>query len=464
MIRPGTDPSDMPQATTPSVAESTFSGYRLVLARVIWLALVIPSLALFVASLPIYAVLIQGPCDGPVTCNIAGTLTVSGMASLAGLGLSPGVYAALMTTFFAMIVVIWAGIGLLIFWRRSDQWFALLTGFFLVMFCTTYPGFPISALALKAPALNGPIMVMGALGLASLVLFFALFPNGRLVPLWIAPALMFAMLSAVSAVMPLAWRTSGGSVPGWLSGSLTTIAFVVIIGAQVYRFARVSAPYERQQTKWVVSGIAAVLSEIFLLAPLIAYFYPPVNTQPNTPVSTFISLVTYPLVMLLLPITIGVAILRSRLYDIDIIIKRTLVYGSLTLALGVVYFGLIFGLETLVGLLTGHNGQSQAIIVISTLTIAALFQPLRGRVQRTIDRRFYRRSYNAARMVAEFGATLRSEVDLQQLNQHLMATVREAMHPVSVSLWLRPLPGSSGRGAQSATDNAVQSPVVSDPE
>ena len=143
-------------------------------------------------------------------------------------------------------------------------------------------------------------------------------------------------------------------------------------------------------------------------------------------------------VSLLIPLSIGLAILRYRLWEIDIIINRTLVYGSLTALLVLIYFGLVIGLQSLVRLFTGQISQSPVIIVASTLAIAALFEPLRHGIQAIIDLRFYRRKYDAAKTVEAFSARLRSEVDLSQLRAHLLHVVEETTQPNSVSLWLRP--------------------------
>ena len=416
-------------------ATTRLSGRRLIMARAAWLVLVVPSLGLFVASLPAYYAQIQRACVDLVTCNLTGALTAKGLQELPALGLSVSGYAALLTIFFTLIVAIWSGIGFLIFWRRSDEWFALLTAFFLVMFNTTYPGFLISALALAYPALTVPITFLSGLGLASIVLFLVLFPNGRLVPRWMGLFLLLGMIGAVSTVLPPTSRFNSNNLPWWL-GLVTPVVYVTIIFSQIYRYSRVSTRVERQQTKWVVFGIIVVLTGIFVILPMFTFIFPTLN-QPNIPSSVFLGLITYPLVLLSLPITVGIAILRSRLYDIDVLINRALVYGTLTVLLALVYFGLVIGLESLVRLLTGQVSQSPVIIVASTLAIAALFRPLRRRLQAIIDRRFYRRKYDAAKIVEAFSATLRNEVDLSQLREHLLNVVEQAMQPAHVSLWLR---------------------------
>ena len=200
--------------------------------------------------------------------------------------------------------------------------------------------------------------------------------------------------------------------------------------AQIYRYLRVSHPIQRQQTKWVVYGftmaivafLALILGGPALPSSLVQSTLSPILIQP-----------AFYVFMLIIPLSIGVAILRSRLWDIDVLINRTLVYGTLTASLALVYVGLVIGLQTLLG---GFIGNSDVAIVGSTLAIASLFQPFRGRIQALIDRRFYRRKYNAARILTVFNVTVRSEVDLSVLSEQLMTVVQETMQPTHVSLWL----------------------------
>jgi hypothetical protein len=140
------------------------------------------------------------------------------------------------------------------------------------------------------------------------------------------------------------------------------------------------------------------------------------------------------------PISIGIAILRYRLYEIDTLINRTVVYGSLTGMLVVIYFSVVAAVQEIFRVLTGQVEQSQLAIVVSTLVIAALFTPLRRSIQTFIDRRFYRSKYDAAKTLEAFSAKLRNETDLDALNSDLVEAVRETMQPAHVSLWLRPDP------------------------
>jgi hypothetical protein len=221
-------------------------------------------------------------------------------------------------------------------------------------------------------------------------------------------------------------------------GTLPMLVFLVcvlgMIGSQVYRYRRVSTFEQRRQTKWVVFGTTlAILLLITTLAPLFFFVLRVAESS-----SFFVLLIgeVIPFIMLLVPISIGIAMLRSGLFDIDVVINRALVYGTLTLSLVVMYLGAVVGTQRLLSPLVGEGNQ--LAVVVSTLVIAALFRPWRRRIQAFIDRRFYRKKYDASKLLERFGSTLRDETDLDALNAELVSVVRETMQPEHVSLWLRP--------------------------
>jgi hypothetical protein len=201
------------------------------------------------------------------------------------------------------------------------------------------------------------------------------------------------------------------------------ITLVLALLSLALRFHR-AAGVERQQIKWLL-----YVAALFLTAQL-AISFGAIGEQ-------FTSLVA-----LGFPIAIGIAVLRYRLFDIDVIIRKTLVYTALTALLALVYFGSVVLLQRLFGAVTGI-GQSPLAVVVSTLVIAALFTPLRRRIQDVIDRRFFRKKYDAQRILAQFALTARDETDLEVLTAELAHVVQETMQPESVSVWLR----QTGKGS-----------------
>jgi hypothetical protein len=189
---------------------------------------------------------------------------------------------------------------------------------------------------------------------------------------------------------------------------------------------------ERQQIKWFVYAAAVLASGLIpAYISLLEEIDPPLSFE-------WVGFALYTAGGAAIPITIGIAILRYRLYDIDRIINRTLVYGMLTGTLALVYFGGVATTQAIFRVLTGQEQQPQLAVVVSTLVIAALFNPLRHRIQAFIDKRFYRRKYDAAKTLEAFSAKLRDETDLDALSDDLVGVVRETMQPAHVSLWLRP--------------------------
>jgi hypothetical protein len=408
-------------------------GRWLVMARVVWVAVVVLTLSIFIASLPAYFAQLQTVC-ADVTCVYSyGLLTPGTAQALHNLGLSTGGYALSVFALAIASTLVSFGVATLIFWRRSDDWMAMFVSLFLVTFGVNFIVQTQAILATNVQtAWYWLLNILIGLGWVSLSLLLCLFPDGKFVPRWTRALAVFVV---ANTLLLNAFPVSISTFTSWMLSAIYLINGGSGIVAQIYRYARVSGPVQRQQTKWVVFGLAATTVVILgRLVPLLIFPSLSASSSPYFLLSTYV----YPLGLLLIPLTLGIAILRYRLWDIDILINRTLVYGTLTALLAMVYVGLVIGLQLLVRLFTGQSGQSPVVIVASTLAIVALFQPLRGRIQMIIDRRFYHRKYDAARTLAAFSATLRDEVDLSQLSEHLLAVVEETMQPASVSLWLFP--------------------------
>jgi hypothetical protein len=219
-----------------------------------------------------------------------------------------------------------------------------------------------------------------------------------------------------------------------LAEPMMLVAGLGAVISLVVRFRRARGD-ERQQIKWFAS--AAALTFVWILVG--EMFGELISIEGGVPeaIVAFTS-ASGVLVIVSIPIATGIAILRYRLYDIDRIINRTLVYGLLTVMLALIYFGGVATIQAIFRALTGQEQQPQLAIVVSTLMIAALFNPLRRRIQSFIDRRFYRRKYDARKTLEAFSARLRDETDLDALSDDLVGAVRETMQPAHVSLWLRP--------------------------
>ncbi len=321
-------------------------------------------------------------------------------------------------------------IAFVIFWRRSDHTMGLLTSLMLV-FLGPYLASGANNLIAVQPGWHVPNAVLVTIGSATFFLFLFLFPNGRFVPLWI----QWLVLAAAVVVLTgnLISPFSGPVVFAFLTSILAGIA------SQIYRYARVSTPTERQQTKWVLAGLSGI---VFVLLFWFLILEPGRLAFPESPAAYFLFQSLWTALALLLPLSIAISILRYRLWDIDLLIRRTLVYGALTVTLAFLYLGAVVVLQQIFRALTGQGlglaglQGSPIVIVISTLVIAALFNPLHRRIQQDIDRRFYRSKYDAQQALAAFAATARDETDLDALASELLHVVEDTMQPASKSFWL----------------------------
>ncbi len=406
----------IPRASPPAPG---LRGRWLLLARAVWVAVAVSALGTFVIGVPARYAQLSNP-------------TARVHAALSEAGLSAGGYALYNVTLDALFVSVFAVVAIVIFWRRSDDPMALLVATMLVVWG------PLNGLLVLTPSAAGGVYpaseVIGSLltyvGYMAWMLFFYLFPSGRFVPRWTRwLALCWVLFSG-------SWIFTPFGPPSWpplLFNAAVLVLWVSFPVAQLYRYARVSDVTQRQQTKWVVFGVgvtvAGFLTTIFTVGAAI-------DLRPEEVSRRMLSMLLMDASALLIPLSIGVAVLRSRLFDIDVVINRTLVYGSLTATLVALYLGGIIVLQRTFVLLTGQ--QSTLAVVASTLLIAALFSPLRRLVQAFVDRRFYRRKYDAAKTLAAFNARLREETDLDTLRNDVVGVANATVQPEHASLWLRP--------------------------
>jgi len=420
-------------------AHTRLHGRWLVFARAIWLALVIPSLGLFVIATILYASRLIGPDKALRALMLHPDPSVSGyIVSYFHLYLQVGSYLTLIVVLASLASLVWIAVGLVIVWRKSDDRMGLLAAFGLIMYALAIS--PQLYLMNVLSEMHAPwkwlVIFEGLLGWGSLGLVLLLFPNGRFVPRWTRWVFLVFLVFLVAWGLPSNFPFSTVQWPH-LFPWVTFCFFVAPIYVQLYRYWHPSSLIERQQTRLVVFAIViSMLADVGFASSLVRTALAQLGLTGSA--YAFMSTGLYSLTLYLFPLTIGIAVLRYRLWDIDILINRTLVYGTLTGSLALVYFGLVVGLQALIRLFTGQVSQSPVVIVASTLAIYALFQPLRHRIQAIIDRRFYRRKYDAAKTLAAFNATLRNEVDLSQLREHLLNVVEETMQPTFVSLWVRP--------------------------
>ena len=394
----------------------------LVLAKAAWVAVAVVALGTFAISvLARYAQLAQP--------------TAGVRAVLAEIGLSAGGYALYNVALDTIFVSVFAVVAIIIFWRRSEDPMALLVATMLEVWGPLNGLFVLSPSAIEwmHPVLEVTLDTLPTfVGYMAWMHFFYLFPSGRFVPRWTRwLALCWVLFVGM-------WSFTSFGLPTW-QPFLFNVSILVLWGnfpvVQLYRYARVSDATQRQQTKWVVFGVAVAVAGALITIFTVgaAIDLPEEGVGPK-----MLSMLLMDAFMLFIPLSIGVAVLRARLFDIDVIINRTLVYASLTAILALVYFGAVTMTQSVLQTLTGQGKLPQLAIVVSTLLIAALFNPLRKSIQSFIDRRFYRSKYDARKTLEGFSARLRDETNLEALNDGLVGVVRETMQPAHVSLWLRP--------------------------
>jgi hypothetical protein len=387
-------------------------------AQALWLLVAVAATAAYAAPVAIQWVLLQTNCHPASACALFQLDTTSGRI-LSQHGISMGAYAVFTVAIWAAVWLIWYGLAALIIWRKPQDRGALLSAFFLVVF-------PLWGATAWIP--SGPLM--GSLTpafIAVLLLFGLLFPDGRFVPRWTRWLAAAIVVLFALTIVPLPAPAAVVATVIFLS------TFVCVVGIQIYRFRSMSSWTQRQQTKWAFFGLAAAI--LGLGALWLVQGLAPFPSGNGSLFGAFTNFTGTAAVVSAIPISIAIAVLRNRLWDIDRIVSRALVYTMLSVTLVALYLSSVIGLQALFQLVAGNS--SSLAIALSTLAVAALFGPLRRRIQRGIDRRFYRSKYDAQLTLAAFGERVRDEVDLTQLSHDLTAVVHNTLHPEHVSLWLR---------------------------
>lgn len=408
-----------------NAADTHLHGRRLVLAQVALGVLAVFALLVFVASFPVYYMQLQVICLSS-SCAV-GQLTPVSVQTLHGLGISNESYVLFRIINTIVPALIGFAVAGMLVWRRSNGWIALLVAFMLVL--TGVAGV-MNTVAGSASIWHFPASLLSSLSYPVYFLVFMVFPNGRFVPRWTRWLIVLAIVWLVPSIF---FPGSPLNTDNWppLLESVVVLGFLgSLLFAQVYRYRRISNTVQRRQTKWVVFGGSITIVGVLglELSHLLLF-------RQRGSLYELVSNTAFPLVLLPIPLSVGIAILHSRLWDIDVLINRALVYSILTGTLALVYTGSIIVLQFLLRGLIGQT--SDVAIVCSTLAIWVLFRPLRQRIQAFIDRRFYRSKYDAARTLAAFSATLLKQTDLTQLSEQLVEVIQDTMQPAHVSLWLR---------------------------
>ena len=402
-------------------------GRWLTLARAAWAIIAVFYIGAFLVSVPLKLTEIPDF----TTSTAEGVTQAEFLAGLAQLGISPTGYVAFQQWSSIFVGMIYLVLAVFIFWRKSNDGMAILTSLLFIMFWG-----PFETLAHLNPVWTVVGDVSAIVGSAVLLLWFFIFPDGHFEPRWMRWLYLALLATQV-------WRIFQPDVYQRSFPLLIPVIFGGILLSQVFRYRHASAS-QRQQIKWVVFGIGTGAASLLVFA---LYYFAVLNSQP--PLARAIGVnfwgsFLWMFFVLILPFSLTLAILRSRLFDIDIIIRKTVTYTLVVALLAIVYFGSVILLQQIFANLTGLKGN-EIITVISTLVIAALFAPLRNRIQDAIDKRFYRKKYDAQKVLQKFSETVRDETDIDKLTAELVNVVQETMQPRSVSVWLKRVDGETGR-------------------
>ena len=430
-----------------SVLGTRLQGCRLVIARVSWAILVVLTQVLFVLMLPAYFAQIQNVCTTSPLCTSAQPAVDSARA-LQAHSLTIASYAIFSLDFIVAVALVCCIVGVVIFWHRSDDWMALFVALVLMMIGDVYASYPLRQ---SHSAWHWSAFILNTIIFALVFLFFALFPNGRFVPRW----------ARWIALVWVAWEIGLLFLSRFpFSGRLDNLVWLCLCGcslvAQIFRYWSMSNSVQRQQIKWVVFGMClSMITVIGLRIPAVIFS----SLGPGS-LYDLASGLGLTLAIIPFPLSIGFAMMYSKLWDIDKIINRTLVYGLLTALLVLAYFGSVTLLQYLFRAFTAQVSPLE--VAGSTLAIALLFHPLRGYLQKTIDTCFNRCKYDPSQVLANFDATVRSclysctDEGLESLTENMRKVIEETLQPSHISLYLYGLDFAEGNNRAEEVEHVSQ--------
>jgi signal transduction histidine kinase len=396
-----------------------------ILARAGWLIIAALTLSLFFASIPVEFAQLQLGCPTPACASSGGMAPVE-LLLLENLGLSPEFFAAYGIVLELIFALGFIMVAALIFWRKSSDRQALFVSLALLLFGTATQPYAMQALVETHPAWGQLVDGLHFLGSASFSLFLYLFPDGRFAPRWTR----WVALTWIAWLLPRYWfpdwPPSGSdtwltwtNLIVWLSGLGTAVY------SQAYRYRRVSNTVQRQQTKWVVFGIAMALTGFVSVNVAVSAIALPAPTSAGALAALMIGAALMYGALLLIPLSIGIAVLRYHLFDIDILINRTLVYGALTISVVGIYV-LVVGYLSVLFRTAGGQGHL-AISVLATGLVALLFQPLRNRLQRGINRLMYGERDDPYAVLTRLGQRLEATIAPEAVLPTIVETVKESL-------------------------------------
>ncbi|HLW02437.1 MAG TPA: GAF domain-containing sensor histidine kinase [Ktedonobacterales bacterium] len=412
--------------------DTRLRGSWLLIARVAWVTLVVLSVGVFITAVLVYYLVLHGtPVPGHL---LRATSAINGYVALI-FRYTPLVddYFAFNTALLNVLALVWVAVGLVIFWQRSDDRVALFASLALILMGTSFSPVTYLLVIVFGPTSPGGVLITGleVVAWSSIGLSLVLFPDGRFVPRWTRWLVLGYLVSQVPLILPANSSFTLGQWPSLLLAVPIIVAEVVLLFAQVYRYRRVSSAVQRQQTKWVLFALlVAIPIDVANVLPTLVF---PTFRQPGPWHTLYIvfSEVTLPAIVLLIPLAIGFAILRYRLWEVDLLLNRTLVYGLLTACSIGLYLLVVVGLGTLLS-----AGGNLFFSLLATAIIAALFHPLRERLQRVVNRLMFGERDDPYRVLLRLGQRLEHTLAPEKVLPAIVETLAQALKlPYAAIAW-----------------------------